>query len=250
MHRSPHDVVIVGARPAGAATALLLARAGARVLVVERAAYGSDTVSTHALMRAGVLQLHRWGLGPALVATGAPPIRRTTFFYGDEAVEVAIRPRLGVDALYAPRRTALDALLVDAARAAGAEVRHGVALVGLSRDAGGRIDAAILEDVAGRRTRAAARLVVGADGLRSTVARLVGARMHHRGRHAAGILYGYFAGVADGGYEWHYRPGVTAGVIPTSGGASRPPRHVIATGQPGASRVSACPDASQKMSSR
>ena len=82
------DVVIVGARCAGAATALLLARAGARVLVVDRGAYGTDTLSTHALMRGAVLQLHRWGVLPAVVATGTPAVTSTTFDYEHDTVTV------------------------------------------------------------------------------------------------------------------------------------------------------------------
>src|SRR5262245_38378596 len=121
-----YDAVIVGARCAGAATALLLARAGAKVLVVDRQAYGSDTMSTHARMRGGGLQLKRWGVIPELVAAGTPPIRSTTFHYGDEAIRVDLKPDHGVDRLFAPRRTVLDPLLVDAARDAGAEVRHGI----------------------------------------------------------------------------------------------------------------------------
>ena len=79
-----YDVVVVGARAAGAATAMLLARAGLDVLVVDRSRYGADTLSTHALMRGGVLQLHRWGLLDRVVAAGTPPVRRTTFRYADE----------------------------------------------------------------------------------------------------------------------------------------------------------------------
>ena len=88
-----YDVVVVGARVAGAATALLLARAGVRVALVDRASYGKDTLSTHGFMRAGVLQLHRWGLLDQVVASATPAVRRTTFHYSDgESVEVAIRP--------------------------------------------------------------------------------------------------------------------------------------------------------------
>ena len=79
--RPHYDVVVVGARAAGAATAMLLARAGLRVLVVDRSRYGADTLSTHALMRGGVLQLHRWGLLDRIVAAGTPAVRRTTFTY-------------------------------------------------------------------------------------------------------------------------------------------------------------------------
>ena len=111
-----YDAVIAGARCAGAATALLLARSGAKVLMVDRQAYGSDTLSTHALMRGAVLQLTRWGLIPDITAAGTPAIRSTTFHYGSEATRVAIKPEHGVECLFAPRRTVLDRLLVDAVR--------------------------------------------------------------------------------------------------------------------------------------
>ena len=123
--RAHYDTVVVGARVAGAATALLLARAGLRVLVVERSRRGSDTLSTHALMRAGVMQLHRWGVLPRLLAAGTPPIRRTTFHYGSEPVVVDIKDRDGVDALFAPRRTLLDVVLAEAAVESGAQVMYG-----------------------------------------------------------------------------------------------------------------------------
>ena len=128
----PHyDVVIAGGRCAGAATALLLTQAGARVLLIDRQALGSDTMSTHALMRAGVLQLDRWGLLPRLVSADTPPIGVTTFHYGAEPTRVPIKSEHGVDHLYAPRRTVLDRILVEAAQAAGAEVHHGVVLSAL-----------------------------------------------------------------------------------------------------------------------
>ena len=118
------DVVIVGARAAGAATALLLARAGARVVVVDRGRYGTDTLSTHALMRGAVLQLHRWGVLPAIVEQGTPRVTATTFAYGHEEVTVPIEPKYGVDALYAPRRILLDGLLSAMAVESGAEAPH------------------------------------------------------------------------------------------------------------------------------
>src|SRR5262245_2134327 len=117
-----YDVVLVGARAAGAATALLLARRGLRVLVVDRGRYGSATLSTHALMRGGVLQLHRWGVLDRIKARGTPPVRFTSFHYGDDVLTVPIKARGGVDALYAPRRTVLDQVLVDAATDAGADL--------------------------------------------------------------------------------------------------------------------------------
>src|SRR4051794_29039136 len=92
-----YDAVVIGGRGAGAATGLLLARAGAKVLVVDGQAYGSDTMSTHALMRGAVMQLKRWGLIPQIMAAGTPAIRSTTFHYGSEAVRVDIKPDHGVD---------------------------------------------------------------------------------------------------------------------------------------------------------
>ena len=112
---SRHDVVVVGARAAGAATAMLLARAGLDVLVVDRSRYGADTLSTHALMRGGVVQLHRWGCSTPSSPPAPPRCARTTFTYADDEVTVTIKPSHGVDALYAPRRTVLDPILVDAA---------------------------------------------------------------------------------------------------------------------------------------
>src|SRR5262245_11924768 len=100
-----YDAIVVGARCAGAATAMLLARRGLKVLVFDRDRRGADTLSTLAIMRAGVLQLHRWGLLDEVRASGAQAIRSTSFVYGDEAITVPIKPRDGVDALYAPRRT-------------------------------------------------------------------------------------------------------------------------------------------------
>ena len=146
------DAVIVGARCAGAATALLLARAGARVLLVDRGVYGSDTTSTHALMRGAILQLHRWGVLPAIVAAGTPPVHSTTFSYPQQDVTVPIEPRFGVGALYAPRRTLLDRTLVDAAVGSGAEVTYDVRMDGVIIDHRGRVRG-ITAVAARRRTR-------------------------------------------------------------------------------------------------
>jgi len=133
------DVVIVGARCAGAATALLLARAGARVLLIDRGAYGADALSTHALMRGAVLALHRWGVLPAIVSAGTPPVQATTFSYSQHDLTVPIEARFGVSALYAPRRALLDRILVDAATDAGAEVSYDVRLDDLIVDDRGRV---------------------------------------------------------------------------------------------------------------
>src|SRR5262245_65086691 len=83
-----YDVVVAGARCAGAATAMLLARRGLRVLVVDRERYGADTLSTHALMRGGVLQVHRWGVLDGVKESGAPTAGSPSFEYGDEHLDV------------------------------------------------------------------------------------------------------------------------------------------------------------------
>jgi len=219
-----YDAIVVGARVAGASTAMLLARRGLRVLVLDRApAAGTDTLSTHALMRAGVLQLSRWGLLDRLEAVDTPPVRKVTFHYGDEVEVVDLKPKPNVPSLFGPRRTVLDPLLVDAAEEAGAEVRFGAAVESLLwRD--GRVAGvtATLRD--GGELVAHAPLVIGADGVRSRVAAAVRAPYTWRGTGASAFLYGYWPDAArhDGGgqdgYEWFYRPNASAGLIPTNGG--------------------------------
>ncbi|MGI8329549.1 FAD-dependent oxidoreductase [Actinomadura scrupuli] len=211
-----YDVVVVGARCAGAATALLLARRGLRVLVLERGRRGSDTLSTHALMRGGASLLHHWGLLDRIAAAGTPPIRRTLFHYGAETVTVSLRSAAGVDALYAPRRTLLDSVLVDAAISAGAEVRFGVTVTELLRDPAGRVTGVAARTRSGGRLRAEAWLTVGADGTRSLVARQAGARTLRVGTGASAIVYAHWSGLDVTGYEWFYRQGASAGMIPTN----------------------------------
>ena len=216
---SPYDVVVAGARAAGAATAMLLARAGHRVLAIDRGRYGTDTLSTHALMRGAVVQLHRWNVLPAVIASGTTPVRKATFYYGSEdPVTVPIAARDGIEALYAPRRSVLDRLLVDAAAAGGADIVHGVRLRQLQRSASGRVTGVVLEDESGQVRRVAARVVVGADGLRSTVARLVDAPIYRAGRHATGTMYGHWSGLDVEGYGWYFVPGLSAAAIPTNSG--------------------------------
>jgi flavin-dependent dehydrogenase len=216
--RPRYDAVIVGARAAGAATAMLLARAGLRVLVVDRGRYGADTLSTHALMRGGVLQLRRWGLLDRIIDGGTPAIRQTIFRYADGDVTVTIKPSHGVDALYAPRRTLLDPVLVDAAIAAGADVRHGITVTDVRHDRTGRVIGVEGRDDTGRPFAVDAWVVIGADGLRSTIAERVGAPIEHAGTAAGAVVYGYWAGIDIDGYEWAYRPGFAAGLIPTNDG--------------------------------
>ena len=214
-----HDVVVVGGRVAGAATALLLARAGARVALVDRARTGTDTVSTHALMRAGVLQLSRWELLDRVVATGTPAIRSTSFHYADRSImRVAIQPSAGVDALYAPRRHLLDWLLVDAAAQAGVDVLTETTVTALRRDETGRVRGVHAVDRTGRAVELPASTTVGADGVRSTVAADVQAPVLRHGRTCSAVLYRYLDDVPADGYHWAYGSGAAAGLIPTNDG--------------------------------
>lgn len=216
MHPSTdlYDVIVVGARPAGASTAMLLARQGHRVLVLDRTSHGSDTLSTLAIMRAGVVLLDHWGLLDRLEATATPPLWRVTFDYGD-------RPAMTVDLtrpLYAPRRTVLDGLLADAAMEAGAEVRRGVHVTGLIHDRHGVVRGVRARRPGGPETQIGARLVIGADGRRSLVAREADAPVTHQGRAAAGSIYTFVRGLDTDGLEWLYAPAASAGVIPTTDG--------------------------------
>src|SRR5262245_15765136 len=214
-----YDAVIAGARCAGAATALLRSRAGGRVLLVDQGGYGTDTLSTHALMRGAVVQLHRWGVLPAIVAAGTPPIRSTTFGYTNHEITVAIEPKFGVSALYAPRRALLDRVLVDAAVEAGVEIRYRTAVEEVLFDARGRACGVVVRE-SGVTERVAAELVIGADGRYSTVARRVGAPTLRSARHSTGVLYTYWDGLDNSGYYWGYRKDVAVGLIPTNDGAT------------------------------
>jgi flavin-dependent dehydrogenase len=212
-----YDVVIAGARCAGAATAMLLARQGARVLLLDRSRYGTDTLSTHALMRGAALQLHRWGLLARVAAAGTPAIRSTTFHLPGAVTTVEIRPKHGVGALYAPRRVVLDAILADAARSAGADLRFGTSVTGLRRDRTGRVTG-ITGRTGAAHLEVGADLVVGADGRRSTVARLVGAEAASVAPASSAVIYRYFRDATTEGYHWHYATGAAAGAIPTNDG--------------------------------
>ena len=211
------DVIIVGGRCAGAGTALLLARAGARVLVVDKGTYGSDTLSTHALMRGAVMQLHRWGVLPRIVTAATPPVSSTTFGYRTGEISIAIEPRYGVDALYAPRRTVLDRALLDEATLAGAELSFNTALTDLVRNESGRVCGVAVSSPAGPRTFRAG-LVVGADGLHSSVARRTTATEVFAGTNTAANLYSYWSDLPVAGYEWHFEADASVGAIPTNDG--------------------------------
>jgi flavin-dependent dehydrogenase len=217
-NRSRHDVVIVGARVAGSATAMLLARLGHDVAVVDQASFPSDTVSTHSISRSGVVQLQRWGLLDEVLDSGAPAIRQVTFHAGGESVCRVIKEKSGVDLVVAPRRYLLDTILACAALRAGADVRDGVTVTGVRRDGSGRVTGVDGHDRAGAPVELDARFVVGADGLGSRVARAVGAAINElRPADGAG-QYAYYEGIPWAGFEFFVAPRSLAGVFPTHHG--------------------------------
>jgi 2-polyprenyl-6-methoxyphenol hydroxylase-like FAD-dependent oxidoreductase len=208
-----YDVAIVGTRVAGAATALLLARQGLNVLAVDRARFPSDTLSTHQVQLPGIALLRRWGVLDQVIASGCPATRDVRFDAGP-AILQGRYPRFdGVDAVYSPRRTVLDTLLLEAAAKAGAEIREGF-IVHRLLDEGGIAGAT----KGGARERIPASLVVGADGKHSTVAGAAGARAYHERTSASAACYGYFADLPVGGGEIYARPDRMAGLWPTNDG--------------------------------
>jgi 2-polyprenyl-6-methoxyphenol hydroxylase-like FAD-dependent oxidoreductase len=212
-----YDVIVVGARCAGSPTAMLLARRGWRVLVVDRATFPSDTLSTHIVHPPGVASLQRWGLLDRLVATGCPPIDRYVFDFG--AVVLSGSPGNDTSPVgYCPRRTVLDALLVDAAREAGAEVREGFT-----------VDELVVEDdrVVGVRGHARdgetvtelASVVVGADGRFSLIARSVRSEQYHEKPPLLSAYYAYWSDLPmDGCFVQCARPGQGFAAAPTHDG--------------------------------
>jgi 2-polyprenyl-6-methoxyphenol hydroxylase-like FAD-dependent oxidoreductase len=216
--RSCHDVIVVGARCAGAATAMLLARHGHDVVVVDRAEFPSDTLSTHGIARSGVVQLSRWGLLDDVLASGAPPVRQVWFRAGAAEEVRTVKDRAGVDLLVAPRRYVLDGILADAATRAGADVRFGVTATGLRHDGNRRVTGIEARDGSGEQVELSARFVVGADGLRSRVARAAGAQLVEQHPTDNSTFYAYFGGVDWRGFEFHVGQRGLAGVFPTHGG--------------------------------
>jgi menaquinone-9 beta-reductase len=214
------DVLIVGARCAGAAAAMLLARAGLKVLVLERQDAGTDTLSTHALMRTAVQLLARWGLADSLVEAGSAEVTSTTFDYEGRRKVIPLKASFGVNGLIAPRRLLLDRVLQDAARRAGAEIRFGTTVTKLFQTDAGRVQGVEVIGPDGRASVLEAPLVIGADGRTSPIAKALGAPALWTGRHRSATLYAYWEGLPDMGYQWLYREGLAAGVIPTDGGVS------------------------------
>jgi 2-polyprenyl-6-methoxyphenol hydroxylase-like FAD-dependent oxidoreductase len=187
-----YDVIIVGARCAGSPLGMLLARAGRSILVVDRATFPSDCLSTHFIQPQGVGLLAKWGLVRRLLATRCPPLRGLKF-NGPPGVNQDIEfpaPAIGL----CPRRSIIDNILVEAAREAGAEVREGFSMQDLVHDANGRVAGISGRDAAGNTVTEEGSIVVGADGLHSRMAQLVDAPEYNRVETLVCAYFSYFAG--------------------------------------------------------
>ncbi len=211
------DVIVVGSRIAGAATAMLLARAGLKVLVLDRDTFPSDTLSTHQVQVPGCARLAKWGLLDQVVAAGTPATRDVRFHMGQTRIEGRFPTVGGADAMYSPRRTVLDEILVDAARDAGAEVRESSIVEELiERD--GRIAGVRVHRKAGGRADETATLVVGADGRNSFVAKATGATAQRSQSARSVASYAYWDGLSlptGEVYAWDRR---AVGAWPTNDG--------------------------------
>jgi 2-polyprenyl-6-methoxyphenol hydroxylase-like FAD-dependent oxidoreductase len=208
-----YDAIIVGSRCAGAPTAMLLARRGWRVLLVDRATFPSDTVSTHLMHAPAVAALARWGLLDRVVATGCPPIRRYSFDFGPITISGTPRPIDGTATAYAPRRTVLDKILIDAAAEAGAEVREGFTVEDVVIEDGSVV--AISGRTDGTRTNERTRIVIGADGRNSHVARAVRAEEYNTKPMLQWSYYTYWSDLPIDGMETVVRPDRGWGAFPT-----------------------------------
>jgi flavin-dependent dehydrogenase len=209
-----YDAIVVGARCAGSPTAMLLARLGHRVLLVDRATFPSDTISTHLVHPPGVASLERWGLLDPVIATGSPPIHTYAFDLGP-----TISGAPGTDespVAYAPRRTVLDKMLVDAASEAGAEVRERFTVESLVVE-DGRVVGVRGRGKGGKTVTERAQVVIGADGRYSLVADAVGAEEYNEKPQLQVSYYTYWSGLPmSGRFETALRPGLGYAAWPTS----------------------------------
>jgi flavin-dependent dehydrogenase len=210
-----YDAIVVGARCAGSPTAMLLARKGYRVLLLDKATFPSDTLSVHYIHQPGVASLKRWGLLDTVAASNCPPVRQQRLDVGPFALTGSPPPVDGVADGYAPRRTILDKILVDAAAAAGAEARERFTVDELVMD-GDRVTGVRGHAAGGAAVTEEARMVIGADGLHSLVARKVQAPAYDVRPVFTCAYYSYWDGFSVQGAELYPRPGQMIVVGPTN----------------------------------
>jgi 2-polyprenyl-6-methoxyphenol hydroxylase-like FAD-dependent oxidoreductase len=195
-----YDVIVVGARCAGASTALLLARRGYQVLLVDKATFPSDTMSSHFLQTRGGACLKRWGLLEQVIGTGCPEIRTVTINVGSSSFTNAVPATDDVATCYAPRRTVLDLLLVNAAVEAGVHLREGFQVQELLWEEE-QVRGIRGFQVGGKTISEKATLVIGADGKRSVVARAVQAPTYSVLPTLTCGYYSYWSGICLQGQE-------------------------------------------------
>jgi flavin-dependent dehydrogenase len=212
-----YDAIVIGARCAGSPTAMLLARKGYRVLLLDRDSFPSDHLSTHWIHQPGVARLARWGLRDRLAATGCPPITSITMDVGPFALRGSPPSFDGVAEAYCPRRTVLDKLLVDAAVDSGAELRERFAVQELVWD-GDRVTGVTGQTAGGTPVTEQARIVIGADGIHSLVARRVQAAIYNERPTYSCAYYSYWSGVPLESVEFYPRDHCGFGALPTHDG--------------------------------
>ena len=212
-----YDAIIVGARCAGSPTALLLARKGYRVLLVDRDIFPSDHLSTHWVHQPGVARLQRWGLRDRLAATGCPPIRSISIDLGPFALRGSPPPANEAKEAFCPRRTVLDKLLVDAAVEAGAELRERFSVQALVWE-GDHVTGITGRSATGATVTEEARIVIGADGIHSLVARQVEAPTYNTKPTFACAYYSYWSDVPLDSVEFYPREHRGFGALPTHDG--------------------------------
>lgn len=213
-----YDAIIVGARCAGSPLAMLLAQKGYSVLLVDRATFPSDTVSTHFIWQAGVSYLKQWGLLDPIVASNCPPVRKVRFDAGDVILEGCPPPTEdGVVDAYGPRRKVLDPILLNAAVATGAAFHEGFWVRELVEE-DGRVVGVRGSTKNGPATTERARIVVGADGMRSSIARMAGAEEYNLSQPLCPSYYTYWSGVSCDAFEMVARTGWGMGAVPTNDG--------------------------------